>query len=1090
MLKCPIKTSQEYQDILKEANGNEERAKELWVERGFEDNDDLNEYDIADKDSQEDPEDSREDKLSSLVDKMRLYVSKEIKMIEGKKFKKQEKVLEEKKKLLDTLKALDGVDSINMFVKEAFNKSKNASLAFEAILQKASTADRKELLVELAAINDFANGYSILDEISKQDVYNYFSSEVDEKDPDSNKTAQEMLTYAITVKNNIKKKYVQVGIPLMAEWLLEYQAEGIEDRIQPHIESLKQRLATETKEKEKLRIQEEINVWTNFSLDKKSLVEILTRATKDEGVIDFLISPLISSNDESLGLFAVAVKTEMEMARLDDIKIKNIASAEFEKYKTTVPASQNNPGKFNEGIYEFLTFTKTKSDGTEETIKKVAFVQKHDMNKFNTAKKQMYASLAGMSDAQQTKTKNDWYRNNTVAKTQEEIDKIFASKQKLKNKGILSQNDYEAWIESVQITTKDGTVYYKGELSEPSIDYINSNWEALYDKNDKPKNAKGEYHQYLVNQYFEAQEKLPETQQRGYLLPSIYKTDLEYAQTKGMKALVKHKFKSATSITAEDVDFGIGSLSEEGVKFLPVDFTTDMPAEDVSLDLVRSVLMFSAMSNRYEALNKIGNEINLFKTIIGEREVIANTSTGKPIRDAFAKKIGFDEFLRKNGESYSKKHVDAFIDMVVYNEMQKAEELFGFSAAKITNTITGFSAVTTIAADVLKGVANNLQGNIQLIIEASSGEFFSTKNYFKGKKEFAAVVPNILADFGKSTPDSLTGKLIEEYDPMQGNFKDEYGKNVSQTAARKLMRSNTLFFNQHWGEYEIQVSAMFALMDATKVKDNATGEEITLHEAYKKYGTDGIFDNTDFTSKKRFGFQNKLHALSKRLHGVYNDFDKATVQRFSLGRLALMYKKHLVPGYKRRFKKVSMDQELGSPTEGYYRTFASTMLRDIKNMKFNVVKNWSTYSTFEKAQITRTLTELSIILTLAGLAAILAYAFSGDDPDDEAIRKSYAYNFIMYELVRMRSETASYINPGDAMRVIKSPSAVTGTLERIVRVIAQIMPWNITEEYKRDTGIWEKGDNKAWAYFLKLMGYSGNNIAPEEAVKGFESLLR
>ena len=56
----------------------------------------------------------------------------------------------------------------------------------------------------------------------------------------------------------------------MAEWLLEYQAEGIEDRIQPHIETLKQRLATETKEKEKLRIQEEIDIWTNFSLDKKS----------------------------------------------------------------------------------------------------------------------------------------------------------------------------------------------------------------------------------------------------------------------------------------------------------------------------------------------------------------------------------------------------------------------------------------------------------------------------------------------------------------------------------------------------------------------------------------------------------------------------------------------------------------------------------------------------------------------------------------------------------------------------------------------------------------------------------------------------
>jgi hypothetical protein len=90
----------------------------------------------------------------------------------------------------------------------------------------------------------------------------------------------------------------------------------------------------------------------------------------------------------------------------------------------------------------------------------------------------------------------------------------------------------------------------------------------------------------------------------------------------------------------------------------------------------------------------------------------------------------------------------------------------------------------------------------------------------------------------------------------------------------------------------------------------------------------------------------------------------------------------------------------------------------------------------------------------------------------------------------MRSETASYISPTDAMRVIKSPSAITGTLERTARFANQVLPWNITETYKRDTGIWEKGDNKAWAYFLKLMGFSGNNIDPSEAVKGFESLIR
>ena len=1090
MLKCPIKTTQEYQDILRETNGNEERARELWIERGFEDNDDLNEYEKTEPSTAEDPEDNRGDKLSSLVDKMRLYVAKEIEMLNSKKFKKQEVIVEKKKKLLETLNALDGVDSINMFVKDAFEKAKDAQKKFELILTKIDTEDSKEVLTELSAINEFANGYSILDEISKQDIFNFFSSEIDVKNPDTNKTAQEMLSYAVTVRDSIKKKYVQVGIPLMAKFLLKYQSGDITESVDSQLEALKKRLPTTTNERDKAKLEEKIEKWTNFVLDEKSLIDLLTRASKDESVLAFLINPLISSDDQALGLFARAIKTELEYARLNDVEIKRLAGAEFDKYNATEAANQNNPAKFNEGLYEDLTFTKTKSDGTVETIKRKAFVQKHDINYYNAEKQKMYNSLAGLSEASQKKIKNDWYRDNTNPKSQEEIDKIIAAKTKLKNGKAISQDDYDLWLESVQTVSRDGTIYYKGELSEPSDKYINKRWQALYDKNGKPKNAKGEYHEYLVNMYFDAQQKLPESQQRGYILPSLYKTDIEIFQQKGIKSLAKHKFKEGTSIMADDTEFRVGDLSEEGVKFLPVDYTRNMDGDDVSLDLIRSVLIFSSMANKYDALNKIGNEINLFKTIINEREVVATTSKGKPIKDAFAKKIGFEEYIKQNGESYSKKHVQAFLDMVVYNEMQKAEEIFGFSGGKITNTLTGFSAITTIAADLLKGVANNLQGNIQLIIEASSSQFFSFKDYFKGKKEFAKALPSLLADFGKPTPDSLTGMLIEEFDPMQGEYKDQYGKNVSQTKVMKLLRTDTLFFFQHFGEYEIQVSSMLALMNATKVKDNNTGKEITLHEAYKEYGIAGVYKNTDFTVNKRFDLQNKLHALSKRLHGVYNDFDKATIQRQSLGRLVLMYKKHLVPGYLRRFKKVSMDQELGSPTEGFYRTFNSTVLRDVRRMKVNVFKNWSTYSPFEKSQISRTLTELTIILGFAGAAALLLAAFSGDDPDDEAIRKSYQYNFLMYEIIRMRSETASYIWIPDAMRVVKSPSAITGTFERVIKLGDQIMPWNITETYQRDTGVWDKGDNKAWAYFLKLMGYSGNNIEPGEAVKGFQNLIR
>ena len=75
----------------------------------------------------------------------------------------------------------------------------------------------------------------------------------------------------------------------------------------------------------------------------------------------------------------------------------------------------------------------------------------------------------------------------------------------------------------------------------------------------------------------------------------------------------------------------------------------------------------------------------------------------------------------------------------------------------------------------------------------------------------------------------------------------------------------------------------------------------------------------------------------------------------------------------------------------------------------------------------------------------------------------------------------------DIYRLVKSPSAATSTVDRSIKLLNQIMPWNITEEYERKEGPWQKGDNKAYVAFLRVMGYTGNNFNPSEAVKSFES---
>lgn len=1112
MLSCPNENSEEWKNILAEANGVVEKARELWRERGFDQDASLN--DKIDNDTFKDErkgetdlvDEETDNNFSKLIDTIKVYVNKKESMLKQRKFADQKEREYAAKTLREQYEAATGVESINIFVNDAYTKALRANEIFSKILAKKENYTKKEMLQHLTAIADFANGYSILDEINDSDIYQYFNKKVDDSIPADQLTPQQKLSKAVEIRDKMRAKYVTEGLPLMADFLLGYTT-NIDEKTRIEVEALQKRIdviqgnnaTAEKKQKDIKVIQDKISTLLGFTLDKKQMIKLLTDANSDTDVLSYLIDPLISSEDAALALFAKAIKSQLEIARLEDIKFRDELLPQFEAYVKTSSANRDNPAKLNEGIYEeLISYYTDKETGIETEVRRGAFVQKYDINAFNKARAEFIKALgprpvltADSPASEVTKALRydnsigTWYGRNSQSKTPAEIKAIDdAKRQEIQNNNLLSDSEkaieYNIWLNSKQ---------YRKETTRPSLKYLNPKWVAMYDTNDQPKNEKGKYHKYLTDMYFKAQEKLPEGQQRGYLLPSIAKTDLERMQSNGVFNTIGTNIKEALNVQAYDKEYQLAGLDEAGAKILPVHYTQSISFKDVSLDLARSVLLFNSMANRFEAINEVNNEINLFQTVIGERNVAETNSKGQSIIDAFANKLGYTEYLRQNGESYSKRHVDAFIDMVVYGEMQKAETIMGVSFSKITNTMTGFSAVTTIAADLLKGIANNLQGNIQLIIEANSSEFFSRKNLRVGKTFLTKSLPSILSDFGKSGTESLVGQLVERYDAMQGNFKDTYGNNITNTAAMRLFRTNTLFFNQQFGEYEIQTSTMLALMDATKVIDKKTGKEISLLQAHQEYGAKGgVEENTDFTEQKRQDFQNKLHALNKRMHGVYNDFDKGTAQRYSLGRLAVMYRKHLVPGYKRRWKKLSMDQELGSWTEGYYRTFWNTFVRDLRDYKFNIIQNWSTYTPFQKAQIKRTTAEATIIITTAALVAILK-GMADDDDDD--LKKNYAYNFALYELIRMRSETSAYISPNDAYRVVKSPSAMTGTLERAIKFSDQFfLTWDPEKlDYQRRQGVWNKGDNKSWAYFLKLMGYSGYNITPEVAVESFEGTL-
>lgn len=1119
-MRCPIESSQEWKDTLKEANGNRQKALEIWNNKpelgdNPQLNEDVDEENFEDKregkvDTEED--EALKDPMSTLVSKVLLYLKKQVDELSRRKIKNQSEVEAKYEKLISDIENVQGLESILLFINDTYIKSIQAEKRFNRLQSKIKKGEvgRQEAIDELVALNDFANGYSILDEISKPDIrliLDEAQKQLDEQAiPDEGETAPEitpllMLRESILLRDQMQKDFVTVGIPLMADFLLDYTPKmdaNTKDLINNKKAELSKIMASSAsdkyKQRESERINTEIDVLMGANFDKKNLIRILTEAKADEGVIDFLFSPLISSEDSALALFAKAIKSKLESARMQNLELKEKVATKFSDYATESGLNRDSKAKFNEGIYE--TIKKkfyNKETKTWETTEIAAFVQKFDIDKFNTAKGELYANLGQKPIAEEplriyNAKVSAWYRENTQPLSKAERDEIIKAKQKELENKLITDLEYAEWQKSVMYPNMDGTITYMKELSQPSDKYLNSKWTAMYNLDGTPKTARGKYHKFLLDTYLEAQQKIPESQRLGYVLPSIPKSGLERAGGPLTKEAITFEIKDMFNVQSYDTMYGTSTLSEEGVKFIPVRYTSAMSANDVSKDLARSVLLFSAMANNYDAINSVYGEVKMFKQIIGKRQVPVTNSKGQRIIDEFAKKLGMTEYIRQNGQSYSELHVNAFIDMVVFGEMQKAEQIFGISADKLTNKLTGFSALTTIAADLLKGVANNLQGNIQMIIEANAGEFFTRKNLRVGTGFFAKSIPGLIADFAKPTPESLTGKLVEYYDTLQGEFTDNFGNKVTGSVAAKLFRTDTLFFNQHFGELEIQVAGMAALMDNTFVKDNATGEEISLLEAHKKYGTSGVLENTNFTEQDRQRFQNRLHALNKRMHGVYNDFDKGTAQKYSLGRLALMYRKHLVPGYKRRFKRLSYDQELESFTEGYYRSFWNLYLKQLVQFKFKLMAKYSDLTPFQKAQVKRVIAEATIIVGLSVLAILLKAAV---DDDDEDLKKNYAYNFVLYEVIRMRSETASYINPTDAYRVVKSPSALTSSLERLIKFTSQFLfTWDPEKlSYQRKEGVWEKGDNKSWAFFLKLIGLPGYNISPDAAIKSFEGSI-
>jgi hypothetical protein len=149
----------------------------------------------------------------------------------------------------------------------------------------------------------------------------------------------------------------------------------------------------------------------------------------------------------------------------------------------------------------------------------------------------------------------------------------------------------------------------------------------------------------------------------------------------------------------------------------------------------------------------------------------------------------------------------------------------------------------------------------------------------------------------------------------------------------------------------------YYLVISKKFLDKTTGKLVLAKEV--------SVAKSEWTKDDQFEFQYKVRGILSRLHGEYGDLGRVAIQREALGRMAFMFRKFIIPGFKRRWGSRAYIERLDDFVEGNYITtgrFLRRLFSEMIHFKFEIGANWNSMTDHEKANVRRTITEVSFLI--------------------------------------------------------------------------------------------------------------------------------
>lgn len=647
--------------------------------------------------------------------------------------------------------------------------------------------------------------------------------------------------------------------------------------------------------------------------------------------------------------------------------------------------------------------------------------------------------------------------------------------------------------------------------------YINKQYADLKNSKDTKQKALYGILETYKKYHLKVQEDSPKYGRLWYELPRVRKERIENLEAlatrpvsaaKNMISWVASKLSIRPKADAFDQDlvrkrdlqderklYVATDLFGNEINSIPMKYMSKLDADDVSMDIGRSVLKYTQGLMINKTLHDVNPFAQALKQTLSQEGI---KSINKVSTRNWSSKFMNIPVLNRDNERL--KTITNMVERDIEGVENKME--LGLFGSKVAQHIMSISAFGSLALNLPAGIKNIVVAKLQNLSESNSKEFLGgPKTLAKADGIFfKRFMPKLVHDYNSFSNRSLETQMFELFDFVQGKFGEHVGESFSASYKKDIARLRFTHSFQALGELQAQGQAGIAMMLTQQVPwtHNGTTTMIPYLDAWElKNGVIQIKDGIDARWSKSgdefAGFKLRMHKINELMQGAYAKMNQPEATRYTAFKMFNFMRRYLTPGIVNRFTVNRNNVALGTQREGFYFTTARLGLDMVKNG----LDNWHSYSDKEKRNVYKTLTEMGYSISFLVLMGLMGYNDNDPDKNKKLKDNSWAHNMALYELAMIKGEVENFIPiPGmginEILRMKDQPSIAFPLLNKYYKILHNLIdlvhqPFSDYDliHYKKSTGIYKKGDLKIVADILKAIGYSGATLHPDVALKNY-----